>query len=94
MELKDYSTEELKKELKRRNDLAKSEKDKIKRCRMCKHWGEITFNGAPINANTVFGLKRCCKFFKRKTSTLYIGHLSSQHACENFEEKDKNKFKD
>lgn len=30
MELKDYSTEELKKELKRRNDLAKSEKDKIK----------------------------------------------------------------
>ena len=37
MDLKDYSTEELKAELKRRNDLAKTEKSKVKRCRMCKH---------------------------------------------------------
>ena len=36
MELKDYSTEELKAELKRRSDLAKAEKAKVKRCRMCK----------------------------------------------------------
>lgn len=40
MELKDYTTKELKTELKRRTDLAKAEKSKIKRCRMCKHWGE------------------------------------------------------
>ena len=31
MELKDYSTEELRAELKRRNDLAKVEKAKVKR---------------------------------------------------------------
>ena len=37
MELKDYSTEELKVELKRRSDLDKAEKEKVKRCRMCKH---------------------------------------------------------
>ena len=33
MELKDYTTEELRAELKRRNDLAKAEKAKVKRCR-------------------------------------------------------------
>ena len=43
MELKDYSIEELKAELKRRSDLAKAEKVKVKRCRMCKHWGEINY---------------------------------------------------
>ena len=31
MELKDYSTEELKAELKRRSDLAKAEKSKVKK---------------------------------------------------------------
>ena len=34
MNLKDYTTEELKAELKRRNDLIKAEKSKIKRCRI------------------------------------------------------------
>ena len=33
MTLQDYSTEELKSELKRRSDLAKAEKAKVKRCR-------------------------------------------------------------
>ena len=42
MELKDYTTEELKAELKRRTDLAKDEKSKIKRCRMCIPYNDET----------------------------------------------------
>ena len=67
MELKDYSTEELKKELKRRNDLAKSEKDKIKRCRMCKHWGKIDYWGKDLSGEQwellrrTVGIRRCRK---------------------------------
>ena len=49
MDLKDYSAEDLKAELKRRSDLAKAEKAKVKRCRMCKHWGAITYFGKPAN---------------------------------------------
>ena len=41
MKLQDYTTEELRAELKRRTDLVKAEKAKVKRCRMCKHWGKI-----------------------------------------------------
>lgn len=43
MTLQDYTTEELRAELKRRTDLVKAEKAKVKRCRMCKHWGAITY---------------------------------------------------
>ena len=85
MELKDYSTEELKVELKRRSDLDKAEKEKVKRCRMCKHWGEITHCGYP-NDGFVFGLNRCCKFFKTKTGKYYKTHRPYQLACEHFEE--------
>lgn len=86
MTIQDYTTEELKAELKRRHDLAKAEKAKIKRCRICKHWGEITFSGTPTTANTLFGNRRCCEFFKCKTGSYYISHLPSQLACEHFEE--------
>ena len=89
MELKDYSTEELKAELKRRNDLAKAEKAKVKRCRMCKHWGEITYFGGKPDDKIYYGINRCCKFFKNKTGKYYKTHSPSQLACEHFEEKDK-----
>lgn len=88
MELKDYSIEELKAELKRRSDLAKSEKAKVKRCRMCKHWGEINVWGIHTTTDSPFGKRRCCKFFKYKTGYYYISHSPSQHACEHFEEKE------
>ena len=87
MELKDYSTEELKAELKRRSDLAKAEKSKVKRCRMCKYWGEINYFGNPSNG--IYGLNRCCKFFKNKTGKYYKVHSPYQLACEHFEEKEK-----
>lgn len=86
MTLQEYTTEELKAELKRRNDLIKAERSIIKRCRMCKHWGEITYLGTPTNNNTLFGGRRCCTFFKTKNGTYYKTHLPSQIACEHFEE--------
>ena len=88
MELKDYSTEELKAELKRRSDLSKAEKAKVKRCRMCKHWGEITHWGNP-NDGGVFGINRCCKFVKHKSGKYYKALSPYQLACEHFEEKEK-----
>ena len=49
MTLQDYTTEELRAELKRRSDLAKAERVKVKRCRMCKHWGEVDYWGNAHN---------------------------------------------
>ena len=86
MELKDYSTEELKAELKRRSDLAKAKKAKVKRCRMCKHWGEITHWGTP-NDNGIYGLNRSCKYQKHKSGKYYKAISAYQAACEHFEEK-------
>ena len=88
MELKDYSTEELKAELKRRNDLAKAEKAKVKRCRMCKHWGEITYFGGKPDDKIYYGINRCCIYFPSKTGTYYKVHSPYQLACEHFEEKE------
>ena len=85
MELKDYSTEELKAELKRRSDLVKAEK--AKRCRMCKHWGEINYFGESPKNGILYGFNRCCKFFKHKTGKYYKAHSPYQRACEHFEEK-------
>lgn len=45
MELQEYSTEELKAELKRRAEAKRAEQQSVKRCRMCKHWGEINYWG-------------------------------------------------
>lgn len=86
MTLQEYTTEELKAELKRRYDLIEAEKNKIKRCRMCKHFGEITFLGTPITSNNNVGIRKCCKFFKTTTNKYYKTHLPSQRACEHFEE--------
>lgn len=89
MTLQDYSTEELRAELKRRIDLAKAEKAKVKRCRMCKHWGEINYFGERPNNGIIYGFNRCCKFFKHKTGKYYKCHSPYQLACEHFEEKEK-----
>ena len=43
MELRDYTTEELRAELKKRNAEEKAKKASILRCRMCKHWGAIDY---------------------------------------------------
>lgn len=91
MTLQDYTTEELRAELKRRNDLAKAEKAKVKRCRMCKHWGMITYWGEDISSEQYewrrrLGCTKPCKFFKTKNGKYYRCHAPSQLACEHFEE--------
>ena len=93
MELKDYSTEGLKAELKRRSDLAKAEKAEVKRCRMCKHWGKITYSGKYRSSEEYewierFNFSKCCIFFKTKNGNNYRCHSPYQLACEHFEEKE------
>ena len=86
MELKDYTTEELKAELKRRTAEEKAKKASILRCRMCKHWGEIDYQGYPTNYT--FGNNRSCRFFKTKNGKYYRCHRASKLACEHFERKE------
>ena len=81
MKLQDYTTEELRAELRRRSDLAKVEKAKVKRCRMCKHWGEVDYYG-----NADLGLtSTSCRFHKTKYGNYFRCHAPSQLACEHFE---------
>ena len=82
MTLQDYTTEELRVELKRRSDLAKAEKVKVKRCRMCKHWGEVDYFG---NADSLSLTSTSCRFHKTKNGKYYLCHAPSQLACEYFE---------
>ena len=86
MELKDYTTEELRAEIKRRHSLAQAEKANVKRCKHCNHWGEITYFGEP-NKGLPLGGSRCCRFFTTKSGKHYRCHVASQPACEHFEEK-------
>ena len=86
MNLEDYSTKELKAELKRRNVEEKAKKESILRCRMCKHWGEIDYQGYPTIYNVGDNLP--CRFFKTKSGKYYRCHNASQLACEHFERKE------
>ena len=87
MELKDYTTEELRAELKKRNAEEKAKKASVLRCRMCKHWGAIDYWGNPNNYPN--GRTQPCKFFKTKNGKYYRCHRASQLACEYFERKEK-----
>ena len=88
MELKDYTTEELRAELKKRNAEERAKKASVLRCRMCKYWGAINYWGNPINYTTISD-NRPCKFFKTKNGKYYICHRASELACEHFERKEK-----
>ena len=77
MTLQDYTTEELRAELKRRTDLVKAEKAKVKRCRMCKYWGAITYFGKP--ANYTIGNSHPWIFFKTKEKTVSITDATLHH---------------
>lgn len=86
MELKDYTTEELRAELKRRAAEEKAKKESVLRCRMCQHWGKINYWGEPVDYN--YGPAQPCKFFKTKNGKHYRCHNASQLACEHFERKE------
>lgn len=86
MELKDYSTEELKAELKRRSDLAKIDRANVKRCRMCVHYGEVNYYGEPTKSKFGRSMSKCCQFFSWGKNNKYRKcHAPSQPACEHFE---------
>ena len=87
MELKDYTTEELRTELKKRNAEERAKKASILKCKMCKHWGAIDYWGNPIGY-PYYGRTQPCKFFKTKNGKNYRCHNASQLACENFERKE------
>ena len=87
MELKDYTTEELRAELKKRNAEEKAKKASVLRCKMCKHWGAIDYWGNP--KNYLLRDKNSCKFFKTKNGKCYRCHNASQLACEYFERREK-----
>lgn len=86
MELKGYTTEELRAELKKRNAEERAKKESILRCRMCKHWGTIDYLGYPTIYNV--GDNRSCKFWKTKNGKYYRCHRASELACEHFERKE------
>ena len=90
MTLQDYTTEELKAELKRRSDLAKAEKAKVKRCRMCKHWGVVDFTGKTLVGHQLEMMKQLycskpCEFFRNKSGKRVRCHAPTQPDCEHFE---------
>ena len=87
MELKDYSDEELKVELKRRASLRRIKAQSIKRCRHCKFFGGITYFGdiVPEEKKRKFGIRFCCKFFKTKNNKYYRTHSPYDKACKFFE---------
>ena len=67
-------------------------KESVLRCRMCKHWGKITYWGENLSSEKYEWLKRvncskCCIFFKTKNGKNYRCHSPYQLACEHFEEK-------
>ena len=87
MELKDYTTEELRAELKKRNAEEKAKKASVLRCRMCKRWGAVDYWGNPINF--AVGNYRSCEFHKTKNGKYYRRHRASELACfEHFERKE------
>lgn len=88
MTLQEYTTEELRAELRRRVDLAKAEKAKVKRCKMCRHWGAINHVGLPTTPNQILTTSKCCVYFSSESGIYYKFHRPSQPACEHFEEKD------
>ena len=87
MELKDYSTEELRAELRKSYAELKAERAKIKRCKDCKYFGKVNYYGDPVNGQTSWLYSKCYQFFKWKRSTkYYLVHKPYQVACEHFEE--------
>lgn len=78
MELKDYNTEELKAEIKRRWQLEQEEKKKVPRCRDCVHCKQH-----PQGWKIFYCDARTCG---KKIVRNYVVNLSSK-ACDLFENK-------
>lgn len=86
MELKDYTTEELKEEIKRRAELARKQKaEEMKtalRCRNCKHCVPDTRYSSWCRGNYICNIRTWGKTFKHNYCV-----KPSTNACEKFERK-------
>ncbi|MGM9739211.1 MAG: hypothetical protein ACI3ZP_01280 [Candidatus Cryptobacteroides sp.] len=84
MELKDYTIEELRAELKRRNQEIRDKRNAVPRCRNCKHYGMVDYWGRP--SKPVRGVRNCCQFHMTENGKNYRTHNASDFGCE-FHEK-------
>lgn len=82
--LSEYTDEELRGELKRRNSIKRELRDAVPRCRMCKHFGTINCYGEPIKERT-FPYYTCCPFNRSKNGKFFKHNYPSQLACNYFE---------
>lgn len=84
-ELKDYTDDELRSELKRRAAEKKAEREAIPRCRHCKHYGSVTYWGVERTEEERIKtsyLNNHCKFCPTKDGKHYYTIPSSRRACE------------
>ena len=88
MGLKDFTTEELRAEISRRYAAKKAEREAIPRCRLCVHFGEITYYGTKPKNDLERKFSDSCQFHKTKNGKYYKTHQPSQLACEHFERKE------
>lgn len=86
MELKDYTTEELRQELKRRAEIVRKEREKSLRCRNCVFFGVVDYWGNK-KTPTTWESNQSCPFHKTKNNKYYRCHNKSDVACEHFKSK-------
>ena len=85
MELKDYTIEELRAEIKRRNELTKEAKKQESRCRNCKHI---------MNHPKVSGVYLCAARTWGKTYARHYCVKLCTKACDKFENKNEDNYED
>ena len=85
--LQQFSTEELKAEIKRRNAEQRKIRDSITRCRTCIHYGTVDYWGTTITARgNTRSYSRSCPFMKTNNGKYHRVLSPSQHACEKYKE--------
>lgn len=82
--LSQFTTEELKEELKRRAAEKRKATEDILRCRTCAHYGTINYWGKPTSR----GETSCCPFAKIKSGKHYRVLSPSERACALYEKRD------
>ncbi|MDO4212227.1 MAG: hypothetical protein Q4D23_11060 [Bacteroidales bacterium] len=81
--LQQFTKEELKEELRRRNIAKRKEKEGVPRCRNCKRYGTIGYYGGEPNGRT-----DCCPLMKVKSGKHYRVMNPSSLACKHYIQKD------
>lgn len=87
MELKDYTTEELHAELKRRNNIIREERETIKRCPHCEYMQKRDYSTYLCMART-YTVKN--RYDKDKPIVINYSVNKSSKACEKFKQKEEN----